>query len=145
MRYFDTSFLTPLIREEVMSSRVARFVAGLPTGELAISRWTEVEVASLLARDVRMGVINSVGAGEADALFGDMVRRSFVVLSPDGGDYDLARRYLHTYESRLRAGDALRLAIAANHRAAMIHTFDKTMIRAGELLGLPVSGEIGEG
>ena len=52
MRYFDTSFLTPLIREEVMSSRVARFVAGLPTGELAISRWTEVEVASLLARDV---------------------------------------------------------------------------------------------
>jgi hypothetical protein len=38
MYYFDTSFLTPLIREEETSSRVARFIAGLPAVELAISR-----------------------------------------------------------------------------------------------------------
>jgi predicted nucleic acid-binding protein len=144
MRYFDTSFVTPLIRRETTSTFVERFVAKLPSGQLAISRWTEVEVASLLARDVRMGVINAGGAREADELFGDIVRRSFVVLSPDGRDYELARRYLHTYESGLRAGDALHLAIAANLRADAILSFDKTMIRAGELLGLPMSGGIGE-
>ena len=144
IRYLDTSFLAPLIREETMSIPVTQFVAGLPPGELAISRWTEVEVASLLARDVRMGAIERGEARRADMLFGDLVRQSFIVLSPDSGDYDLARRYLHTYESRLRAGDALHLAIAANCRADFIHSFDKTMVSAGKLLGLPMIGGIGQ-
>jgi uncharacterized protein len=98
MRYFDTSFLAPLLREEKTSSRIGRFMAGLPTEELAISRWTEVEFASLLARDVRMGVI-----GSDQAL-------------PSADDYEMARRYLHNHETGLRAGDALHLAIAGNHR-----------------------------
>jgi PIN domain len=93
-RYLDTSFVAPLIREETISVPVTQFVAGLPPGELAISRWTEVEVASLLARDVRTGVIKSGEARKADMLLGDIVRRSFVVLSPSVGDYDLARRCL---------------------------------------------------
>jgi uncharacterized protein len=145
MHYFDTSFLTPLIRGESTSARVARFMAELPAGELAISRWTEVEVASLLARDVRMSVINGDEARDADTLFHDIVRRSFVVLSPGGDDYDLARRYLHKYETRLRAGDALHLAIAGNSRASTIYTLDKAMIKAGQILGLPVSRGIGAG
>jgi predicted nucleic acid-binding protein len=140
MCYFDTSFLTPLIREEKTSSRVARFIAGLPTGELAISEWTEVEVASLLARHVRMGTIRSDEAREADALFENIVRQSFVVLSPGSGDYILARRYLHNYETGLRAGDALHLAIAGNHQADAIYSLDRTMIKAGKILDLPVSG-----
>jgi len=144
MCYFDTSFLTPLIREEKTSSRVARFMAGLPTGELAISQWTEVEVASLLARHVRMGAIRSDEAREADALFENIVRRSFVVLSPGGGDYALARGYLRNYETGLRAGDALHLAIAGNHRAAAIYSLDETIIKAGKILGLPVRRGIEE-
>ncbi len=144
MRYFDTSFLTPLIRDERTSPIVARFVAGLPPDGLAISRWTEVEVASLLARDVRMGVIRSFEAREADKLFGDIVRQSFVVLSPEGGDYELARQYLHTYESNLRAGDALHLAIAANRRAKFIYSLDKGLFKAGRILGLPVTAGIAE-
>ncbi len=67
MHYFDTSFLTPLFREEETSSRVARFVARLPVDELAISRWAQVEFASLLARDVRMA---------ADALFEELLQQS---------------------------------------------------------------------
>lgn len=140
IRYFDTSFVAPLIREETKSAAVMRFVAGMPARELATSRWTEVEIASLLARDVRMGVLTSLAAHEADARFGEIVRGAFVVFSPAGGDFDLARRFLHAHETGLRAGDALHLAIAANHRAGVIHTFDKTMIRAGERLGLPVAG-----
>jgi predicted nucleic acid-binding protein len=140
IRYLDTSFVVPLIREETISVPVTQFVAGLPPGELAISRGTEVEVALLLARDVRTGVIKSGEARKADMLLGDIVRRSFVVLSPSVGDYDLARRYLHTYESGLRAAEALHLAIAANCRADLIYSFDKAMIRAGERLGLPMSG-----
>ncbi len=142
MRYFDTSFLAPLVREERTSSRIARFMAGLPTGELAISHWTEVEFASLLARDVRMRAIMANEAREADAFFEDVVRQSFVVLSPGADDYALARRYLRTYEASLRAGDALHLAIAGNHQAAAIYSLDKTMIKAGKIFGLPVSAGI---
>ena len=139
MRYFDTSFLTPLVREEKTSTHIARFVAGLPTGELAISHWTEVEFASLLARDVRMRALLADEARKVDALFGSVVRQSFVVLSPAADDYVLARRYLHMYQSGLGAGDALHLAIAANHQAAAVYSLDNTMIKAGKILGLPVS------
>jgi predicted nucleic acid-binding protein len=142
VRYFDTSFLAPLVREEKTTSRIARFMAGLPTGELAISNWTKVEFASLLARDVRMRALRADEAREADTVFEDVVRQSFVVLSPSADDYALARRYLHTYETRLRAGDALHLAIAGNHQAAAIYSLDKTMIKAGKILGLPVSAGI---
>ena len=142
MRYFDTSFLTPLIREEKTSSRVGRFMAELPVGDLAISQWTEVEVASLLARHVRMGTIQSDEAREANALFENLVHRSFVVLSPGGDDYTLARRYLQNYETGLRAGDAFHLAIAGNHRADAIYSLDRTMIKAGKILGLPMRGGI---
>jgi uncharacterized protein len=142
MRYFDTSFLAPLLREEKASSRIGRFMVGLPTEELAISRWTEVEFASLLARDVRMGVIGSDQARAAGALFEDVIQQSFVVLLPSADDYEMARRYLQNYETGLRAGDALHLAIAGNHRAKAIYSLDKTMIKAGKILGLPVSAGI---
>src|SRR5271165_1048216 len=142
MRYFDTSILTPLIREEKSSSRVTQFVGGLPKGELATSHWTEVEFASLLARHVRMGAIQGEEARETDAVFNKIVRRSFVVLALTAEDCDLARRYLHKYETRLQAGDALHLAIAGNRGADAIYTLDKAMIKAGRVLGLPVSSGI---
>ncbi len=142
MHYFDTSFLAPLVREERSSTRVGRFMAGLPTGELAISRWTEVEFASLLARDVRMGAIAPDEARMVDALLEDVVLQSFIVLLPSGDDYERARHYLRNYETGLRAGDALHLAIAGNHRAKAIYSLDKTMIKAGKVLGLPVSAGI---
>jgi uncharacterized protein len=67
------------------------------------------------------------------------------VLSPGGNDYALARRYLRNYDAGLRAGEALHLAIAANHRADAIYSLDKTMIKAGKTLGLPVSRGIEQG
>jgi uncharacterized protein len=145
MHYFDTSFLAPLVREERTSTRVGRFMAGLPTGELAISRRTEVEFASLLAREVRMGAIAPDDARMVDALLEEVVQQSFIVLLPSGDDYERARHYLRNYETGLRAGDALHLAIAGNHRAKAIYSLDKTMIKAGKILGLPVSAGIRAG
>lgn len=105
--YFDTSFLAPLILEESASSRVERFVAGLPEGELSISHWTRVEFSSLLAREVRMGGLERQVAEDADAQFETMVAESFVVFLPNADDFTLAKAYLHNHETGLRAGDAL--------------------------------------
>lgn len=139
MLYLDTSFVAPLILQEPSTDIVERFLSGVPAGELAISHWTRVEFSSLLAREVRMGGLDPATAAEADAQFEILADDSFVVLLPDRADYDLAKTYLQNHESGLRAGDALHLAIAANRSAKAIYTFDKTMAKAGTVLGLPIS------
>jgi predicted nucleic acid-binding protein len=139
MLYFDTSFLAPLIRYEATTVRVEKFLDAAPTGELAISHWTTVEVASLLARDVRMGELTSEGARRAEDQFDSVVTESFVVLLPEVLDFGLAREYLGHHRTGLRAGDALHLAIAHNRRAETIYTLDRALLRAGKVLGLPMS------
>lgn len=139
MLYFDTSFLAPLILEEATSTAVERFMAALPTGSLTISHWTRVEFSSLLAREVRMGGLESRAAAEADAQFEAMVAESFAVLAPSPADFNLAKMYLGQHETGLRAGDALHLAIAQNHRAEKIYSLDTTLLRARRVLGLTVS------
>ncbi len=139
MVYFDTSFLAPLLLEETTSSAIERFIAGLPVGTLAVSHWTQIEFASLLAREVRMGGLDPTTAREVGAEFEAIVAESFVVLLPSARDYTLARQYLGHHDSGLRAGDALHLAIAQNNHAEAIYSLDRTLLRAGPALGLPVS------
>lgn len=142
MIYFDTSFLAPLIREEATSSAVERFVAGLPAASLSVSHWTRVEISSLLAREVRMGGMSRDAARQADDQFEAIVAETFAVIAPGVIDFDLAKQYLAEPAIGLRAGDALHLAIASNHGAEAIYSLDKTFLRAGQALGLPVDAGI---
>ena len=142
MLYFDTSFLAPLVLQEATSKRVERFVAALPAGELTISQWTRMEFSSLLAREMRMGGLDGQAARDADAQFEAIVQESFVVLLPGADDFDLAKDYLRNYATGLRAGDALDLAIAKTHGAKTIYSFDRTLLKAGRILGLPMSAGI---
>jgi uncharacterized protein len=137
--YFDTSFLVPLILPEATSDKIAAFVRRLPAEDFAVSHWTRVEFSSLIAREVRMGGLDVEAAVRADARFEAMVTESFLVLLPNADDFALAKRYLGQFETRLRAGDALHLAVAKNHRAEVIYTLDKTLLEASEILDLPVS------
>jgi hypothetical protein len=139
MLYFDTSFLVPLILPEATSDAIAAFTQGLPANQFTVSHWTRVEFSSLIAREVRMGGLDAGSAGLADARFEAMVDESFAVLLPNADDYDLAKEFLGTFETGLRAGDALHLAIARNHRATAIYSLDKTLLMAGQVLGLPVA------
>jgi len=143
MLYFDTSFLVPLILPEATSDAIAAFLRGLPADQFTVSHWTRVEFSSLIAREVRMGALDAGAASQADARFAAMVDESFAILLPNADDFDLARAYLGTYETGLRAGDALHLAIARNHRAKTIFSLDKTLLKAGSALGLPTSAGIG--
>ncbi|MBI4969391.1 MAG: type II toxin-antitoxin system VapC family toxin [Rhodospirillales bacterium] len=142
MIYFDTSFLVPLLLPEATSDKVARFLRALPAPELTISHWVRVEFSSLLGREVRMGGLAPAMAARADAQFEAMIAKSFVILLPDGADFDRAKEFLGRPETGLRAGDALHLAIAANHRAKAVYSLDTTLIKAGRILGLPVSAGI---
>ena len=134
MLYFDTSFLAPLILEESTSTKVEAFLARLPAGEFYVSHWTRIEFASLIAREVRMG-----GLAEPDALlaigqFDELVTESFQVLAPAVADYELAKRTLQHFATKLRAGDALHLAIASNRGAKTLYTLDVGLLNAAKLL-----------
>lgn len=139
MRYFDTSFLVPLILPEATSEPISGFFEALPADDLAVSHWTRVEFASLLARKIRMHNLDSVTAREASLRFETMVKESFVILLPDRDDFDRAKDWLGHFDTGLKAADALHLAIAGNRNADAIYSLDKLMIAAGKTLGLPAS------
>lgn len=137
MFYLDTSFVAPLILEEPASEQIEGFVATLPAGELFISHWTRVELASLMAREVRMGGLAEVDALSAIAQFDDLVVDSFQVLIPSVSDYELAKGYVQHFAAKLRAGDALHLAIARNNAVSILYTLDKGLMRAAEIMTIP--------
>ena len=92
MRYFDTSILVPLILPEATSEPIARFFEDLPADDPAVSDWTRVESASLLAREVRMGHLDAAAAREAGARFDAMVEEFFFVLLPNRDGFDIKFR-----------------------------------------------------
>ncbi len=69
MFYCDTSFLTPAFRKEANSNSIQRFLQQQTAGELAISHWVRIEFSSVLARDVRMGIMEAQEAVDLDAQF----------------------------------------------------------------------------
>lgn len=136
---FDTSFLAPLILQEATSETVEAFIAALSPEQLCISQWTRVEFASLIAREVRMGSFTQGEALTAIVQFDDMVEKSWRVLVPRSGDYELAKNYVQRFETKLRAGDALHLAIAHNHGASVLYTLDEGLLKAAELVKVSAS------
>ena len=122
-----------------MSDVSSEPVSTLPADELAVSDWTRVEHASLLAREVRVGGLDAGTAREAASRFDTLIKDSFLVLLPDRDDFDCAREWLGHFETGLRARDALHLATAGNRGAKAIYSLDKLTISAGRMLGLPTS------
>ena len=142
MHYFDTSFLVPFFVEEPTSRQVDQILRRQPVGEASISQWTRIEFCSAVARQVRIGSMKPTAAAEVESAFDSLIAESFGMILPAQTDFDLAKQFLRRYETGLRAGDALHLAIASNHRARAIYSLDRGLLKAGRLLGLPVQSGV---
>ena len=134
MIYLDTSFLTPLFRQEATSAKVADFLSRQALGSLAVSKWAAVEFASLISRDVRMGALTAGQGRRLIAEFDSMVSASLVVLIPSANDFDLAQEYVANFATQLRGPDALHLAVAHNNGVEFIATLDDGMLSAAKKL-----------
>ena len=140
-RYFDTSFLVPLLISEPRTAQVEKFFESLPEGEtLLFSRWGQLEFASVAARLFRMGEMSANDAQTVIGEFNRLLIQSFRLHTPAADDFRRARDFIGDFQTRLRGGDALHLAMAANLGVEKIHTLDNGMLEAGNLLGLPVQG-----
>ena len=137
MIYLDTSFLTPLFREEATSAKVADYLSQQAAGTLAVSKWASVEFASLTSRDVRMGSLTAAQGRRLIAEFDSMAATSLVVWIPSANDYDLAQEYVTNFATQLRCPDALHLAVAHNNGVEFIATLDDGMLSAAKKLKIP--------
>ncbi|CAA6605705.1 conserved hypothetical protein [Rhodospirillaceae bacterium LM-1] len=137
MLYFDTSILTPLVKTESTSGKVMKLITELSGNRLCTSHWTLVELASALAREVRMKATSPKSAQKSLQDFEAILEASFEIFAPDATDFDRAKDYVSRFDTGLRGGDALHLAVAARHKVQAIYSLDKVFVKAGKKLGLP--------
>ncbi|MEM9276021.1 MAG: type II toxin-antitoxin system VapC family toxin [Cyanobacteria bacterium P01_F01_bin.143] len=116
MIYLDTSFLAPFYIRETTSKQVENILLNIPPNELVISDWTKVEFASLLSRLVRMGELSKELVEAVITAFLEDVKQSYSVITITRNDFERASEFILQWDTGLRAGDALHLAIADNHR-----------------------------
>ncbi len=137
MIYLDTSFVVPLFREEAASRKITDFISRQAAGTLAVSKWTGVEFASHVSRDIRMGELSATEGSGILEEFDATISASFVMLVPNSYDFDLAQEYVAHFATQLRAPDALHLAVARNNGMEFVATLDEGMLAAAKKLKVP--------
>lgn len=135
MFYLDTSILVASITQEPGSDELRKWLGSQETGDLSISDWVVAEFSSALSLKLRTGQIDLEQRAAALASFSTISMRSMVILSINSQHFRAAAGFADAYESGVRAGDALHLAIAA-HGGATLCTRDKKLADAGPALGV---------
>ncbi|MQA38149.1 type II toxin-antitoxin system VapC family toxin [Rugamonas aquatica] len=134
MRYIDTSVLMAFLLPESGSQLAERLMTS-PGDALAFSSWTEVELLSALGIQVRRKAITRRGARKVVDAFANLVAPALVRLAVDDNDHRMAAYMLDGWQTGLRAGDALHLAMVQAYQAER-WTFDQTMSKAASHFGL---------
>ncbi len=136
MIYLDTSFLAPFYIQEATSTSVETILLNIPTDKLAISDWTTVEFTSLVSRRVRMSELNLEQMEAVIHSFKEDAVQSYTVFMVTTADFILAAEFIQQWETGLRAGDALHLAIASNRSVENLLSLDRGLIDAARKLSI---------
>ena len=137
MIYVDTSALVPVFIREPKSEAVIGWFES--SGErLAISEWSLVEFASAAAIKVRTGQAAANLAKQAIARVHEFAQKHCTVAVPGREEFRRAAELAGDDTLKLRAGDALHLAIAGSLNAQGILCLDEAMIESAKSLGMNV-------
>jgi predicted nucleic acid-binding protein len=135
MLYLDTSLLVATLTNEAETERMQSWLSQQPEGDLVISDWVATEFSSALSIKLRARHIEAAHRAEALAMFTRLATDSFVVVPVSRLQFRTAARFTDQHMLGLRAGDALHLAICADHGATLC-TLDQRLSGAGSALGV---------
>jgi len=135
MLYLDTSLLIAALTNEMETERMQHWLGRQPEDNLAISDWVATEFSSALSIKLRTGQIRVADRAAALATFTRLTIDSFIAIPVSRLDFRTAARLADQHAIGLRAGDALHLAICANHGTTLC-TLDRRLGDAGSALGI---------
>ncbi len=133
--YLDTSVLVAALTHAAETARMQRWLGDQDPELLAISDWVTAEFSSALSIKLRSGRIEPQHRAEALAMFTTMSAETFTRLPVSGAQFRAAARFADQHALGLRAGDALHLAICADHGATLC-TLDRRLSETGSALGV---------
>ena len=137
MIYIDTSALVPAFIREPKSETVLAWIE--TSGErLVVSEWAITEFSSAAAIKVRTGEVASAMAKQARARFLDFAQDHCSIVVPQRAEFRRAAELAGEADLKLRAGDALHLAIAEASKVQGILCLDETMSAGAKTIGLNV-------
>ena len=137
MIYIDTSALVPVFIREPKSEAVIAWLEA--SGErLAISEWSLVEFASAVAIKMRTGQTEANLAKQAKVRVQKFAQKHCTVAVPGREEFRRAVELAGDSTLKLKAGDALHLAIASSVGAQGILCLDAAMIESAKSLGMNV-------
>ena len=134
--YLDASVLLPTLIAEPTTEAVYDRL-GADDQELLISDFAAAEVASALSRLVRMALLTGADASARLADFDAWRAAMSLPVDIGASDARLAYIYVRRFDLRLRAPDALHLAIARRLDATLV-TLDRRLAIAAREMGIAV-------
>ncbi|MFM9816816.1 UNVERIFIED_CONTAM: type II toxin-antitoxin system VapC family toxin [Spiribacter pallidus] len=135
MHYLDTSVLMAALTNEPRTADVQSWLMDQPTGGLAISDWVVTEFSGAMSIKLRSGVLEANHRADALAMFQSLCETSLMVLPIERAEFRTAAQLANQYETGLRSGDALHLAVVSNH-GMRIQSLDRGLVAAAQRLGV---------
>jgi uncharacterized protein len=134
--YLDASMIVPLFIADAFSEQADALIA--QESMITIADWAVVEVSSVIARQKRIGAIDTQTAQRVLSQFDSWRARAVSRAETLSSDMVLATEFVRKFDLGLRGPDALHLAIA-NRLGMRLLTFDTRMKSAAIALGLDVA------
>lgn len=137
MIYIDTSALVPAFIREPKSEAVLAWIETAGDG-LLVSEWAITEFSSAAAVKVRTGEIAAAMAKQARARVLGFAQDHCSIAVPQRAEFRRAADLSGDVNLKLRAGDALHLAIAEASKVQGILCLDEAMGAVARKIGLNV-------
>ncbi|MET0543700.1 MAG: type II toxin-antitoxin system VapC family toxin [Variovorax sp.] len=138
MIYVDTSAWVSLHVNEARSTAMQDWFETQPVQDMACAEWVKTEYASVLSMKKRRGDLDDRNFELAHQAFAQICVAGPVWLDVQTEDFFAAAALCVDGSTRLRAGDALHLAVARRARCEAFLSFDNLLNENAQRLGLRV-------